>query len=87
MCNKLKIFENMFKIIIDKYISSNNLLNFKYLSIDSQFIMNKNGLTKNMSCNIQYKSKYGIRTSCIVDKIGIPLLYSINKNTFFILKF
>jgi transposase len=78
---KLKIFENMFKTIIDRYVLSNNLLNFKYLSIDSQFTMNKFGSTKNMGRNKQYKSKYGIRTSCIVDKIGIPLIYSINKGS------
>ena len=29
-CTKLKKFENMFKTIIDKYVLSNNLLNFKY---------------------------------------------------------
>ncbi len=78
---KLQIFDNMFENIIKQYVSVKNLLNFKYLSIDSQFIMNKLGPTTKMGRNVQYKSKNGVRTSCIVDKIGIPLIYSINKGS------
>ncbi len=45
-----------------------------------QLILNLSSISKNkVGRNIQYKSKYGLRVSAIVDTIGIPIVNSINK--------
>ncbi len=69
----------MYTSIITNYIKNTNKNNFKYLSIDSQFIINKQMFKNKVGRNIQYKSKYGLRVSAIVDTIGIPIVNSINK--------
>ena len=58
-----------------------NKNNFKYLSVDSQFIINKQMKNKYTGRNIQYKFKNGVRISAIVDINGIPLINSINKGS------
>jgi transposase len=77
--NKNKIFETMFTSIITEYIKNTNKNNFKYLSIDSQFIINKQMFKNKVGRNVQYKSKNGLRISAIVDIHGIPLINSINR--------
>ncbi len=69
----------MYTSIITNYIKNTNKNNFKYLSIDSQFIINKQMFKNKVGRNVQYKSKYGLRVSAIVDTIGIPIVNSINK--------
>ena len=71
--NKHKIFEKMYTTIITEYIKNTNKNNFKYLSIDSQFVINKQMLKKNVGRNVQYKSKNGLRISAIVDINGKKL--------------
>ncbi len=63
--NSNKIFEIMYTTIITNYIKNTNKNNFKYLSIDSQFIINKQMFKNKVGRNIQYKSKYGLRVSAI----------------------
>jgi len=77
--NKNKIFETMYTSIITEYIKNTNKNNFKYLSIDSQFIINKQMFKNKVGRNVQYKSKNGLRISAIVDIHGIPIINSINR--------
>jgi len=63
----------MYTTIITEYIKNTNKNNFKYLSIDSQFVINKQMLKKNVGRNVQYKSKNGLRISAIVDINGKKL--------------
>ena len=79
--NNNKIFELMYTSVITNYIKNTNKNNFKYLSIDSQFIINKQMFKNKVGRNVQYKSKYGLRVSAIVDTIGIPIVNSINKGS------
>ena len=71
----------MYTSVITNYIKNTNKNNFKYLSIDSQFIINKQMFKNKVGRNVQYKSKYGLRVSAIVDTIGIPIVNSINKGS------
>ena len=50
----------MYTSIITNYIKNTNKNNFKYLSIDSQFIINKQMFKNKVGRNVQYKSKYGL---------------------------
>ena len=59
--NNNKIFELMYTSVITNYIKNTNKNNFKYLSIDSQFIINKQMFKNKVGRNVQYKSKYGLR--------------------------
>jgi len=77
--NKFKIFDKMYTSIITEYIKNTNKNNFKYLSIDSQFIINKQMFKNKVGRNVQYKSKNGLRISAIVDIHGIPIINSINR--------
>lgn len=72
------IIQRMFQNMIKKHIAQSPQLNLKYLSIDSQFVMNKCMGKKTVGRNIQYKGKNGCRISAIVDKLGMPLIFSIN---------
>ena len=72
----------MYTSIITEYIKNTNKNNFKYLSIDSQFIINKQMFKNKIGRNVQYKSKNCLRISTIVDIHGIhgiPLINSINR--------
>ena len=51
----------MYTSVITNYIKNTNKNNFKYLSIDSQFIINKQMFKNKVGRNVQYKSKYGLR--------------------------
>ena len=64
----------MYISIITEYIKNTNKNNFKYLSIDSQFIINKQMFKNKVGRNVQYKSKNGLRISAIVDIYGILLI-------------
>lgn len=68
----------MYTKIIKSYIQKTNKNNFKYLSIDSQFVINKKMLLSYVGRNKDYKSKNGLRISAIVDTKGIPIYNSIN---------
>ena len=53
--NNNKIFELMYTSIITNYIKNTNKNNFKYLSIDSQFIINKQMFKNKVGRNVQSK--------------------------------
>ena len=68
------IFKKMYQIMILNYIRTEKFKQIRYLSIDSQFIPNRNMAKNKVGRNGFYKSKYGLKLSAIVDNNGIPLL-------------
>jgi len=74
---KLGVYEELYKINLEKYLDKNKK-ETKYLSIDSTYIPNKNGI----NCtgrNIFYKNKNGIKVTALVDNKGVPLKVDIEK--------
>lgn len=80
--SKNNIFEKVYEAMYDKYIQINKYSKLKYQSIDSSFIINKNGkegLARNKFC----KNKNCFKLSLLVDSNGIaekPILVSGNLN-------
>jgi hypothetical protein len=72
------IINKMLEIILYKYIDIDVLGKTKYVIIDSQFVPNRFMSKNNVGRNVQYKSKYGLKISSIVDKNGIALSTIIN---------
>lgn len=79
---KHDIFGNVYEIMYNKYISINTYSKLKYQSIDTSFIINKNG-KQNLGRNKYCKNKNCYKLSFLVDKNRIPdqvILYNGNKN-------
>ena len=68
---KIGVYEELHNINLKKYLESHKN-NSKYLSLDSTFISNKQGIEK-IGRNVYYKNKRGRKLSAIVDSKGIPI--------------
>jgi transposase len=68
---KKGFYDEMFKIVLNKYVKSKGYYIFKTLSTDTSFIANK--YCSSLPRNKFYKSKRGIKISSINDVNGIPL--------------
>jgi hypothetical protein len=69
---KMGVYKKLYKVNLKKYLRKNKKRFLKYLSMDSSFIENKNGVN-NLGRNVYYKNKQGRKISAIVDSKGIPL--------------
>jgi hypothetical protein len=69
--SKLGVYDELYKVNLDTYLKSNKEYS-KYLSMDSSFISNKNGINK-LGRNIYYKNKQGRKITAIVDSKGISI--------------
>jgi transposase len=69
---KLGVYDELYKINLKKYLRKNKKRFLKYLSMDSSFVENINGINK-IGRNIYYKNKQGRKITAIVDSKGIPL--------------
>jgi transposase len=74
---KNDIFKNVYKIILEKYISKNKATKLKFQSIDTSYIQNKYGVS-NLGRNKFYKGKRGYKLSIITDIYGIPISVLLN---------
>jgi len=71
------IFENVYEKLYQQYIRNKRFTKLKYQSIDSSFIMNKNGKQR-LGRNKFFKNKNCYKLSFIVDTYGFPLSIHIN---------
>lgn len=69
---KLGVYKKLYEMNLKKYLRKNKKRFLKYLSIDSTFVENKNGID-GTGRNIYYKNKKGRKVTAIVDTKGIPL--------------
>jgi len=69
---KLGVYNELYKVNLKKYLRKSKKKFLKYLSIDSSFIENRNGIN-NLGRNVYYKNKKGRKISLIVDSKGIPI--------------
>lgn len=67
-----QIFQNVYKLLLTKYLKTNKSSKLKYQSIDTSFIANIHGHDK-IGRNKFYKNKRGTKISSITDANGIPL--------------
>jgi hypothetical protein len=70
--SKLGVYDELYKYNLNEYCLKTKNSYSKYLSMDSTFIVNKNG-TEKIGRNIYYKNKRGRKITAIVDSKGIPL--------------
>jgi len=73
-----KIFEDIYKCLLEKYFKINKTKKLKYQLVDSTFIFNQYNV-KNVGRNKFYKGKKGIKLSCLTDVNGIPISILIDK--------
>lgn len=66
------IFENIYRIYYNRYEKEHPHKKYKYLSVDTTFVMNKNG-KEIYGRNKQYKWKNGLKISIISDTNKIPI--------------
>ena len=69
---KIGIYNELYRVNLKKYLRKSKKKFLKYLSIDSSFIENKNGID-GLGRNIYYKNKKGRKITTIVDSKGIPI--------------
>lgn len=75
--SKHQIFYRIYKQLLNEYINIKSYTKLKYQSIDTSFIMNKNG-KQNIGRNKYFKNKMCYKLSFIVDSNGIPNSVSVN---------
>ena len=68
---KANVFQNVYKILLSKYFTTNKSNKLKYLSIDASFI--KNQYASNVGFNGFCKKKKWSKLSLIVDANGVPI--------------
>lgn len=66
-----EIFKNVYEQLYKKYLKKKKYTKLKYQSIDTSFIMNKNGKQK-LGRNKYFKNKRCYKLSFIVDSLGMP---------------
>lgn len=66
-----RVFEKIYKVLLEKYFKTNESGKLKYLSIDTSFI--KNEYASNVAFNGYNKKKRLSKLSMIVDSNGVPL--------------
>lgn len=71
--SKNNIFRDCYLSLLEKYFNKNKSGKLKYQYIDTSFIINQNGLSKNIARNKYYKNKKGYKISAITDNNGIPI--------------
>lgn len=69
--SKERIFERIYSDLLSKYLKNNKYSKLKYQSIDSSFILNKNGKQK-LGRSVLMKNKNCYKLSIIADTNGIP---------------
>ena len=75
--SKNRIFEKVYELRHNVYLDSKTATKFKYQSLDTSYIMNKNG-KEDIGRNKHFKNKNCFKLSTIVDSNGVPLSVSIN---------
>lgn len=68
---KAKVFENVYKQLLEDYFKTNKSGKLKYLSVDASFVRNK--CASDVGYNGFYKKKKWAKISLIVDSFGVPI--------------
>ena len=76
--SKEKIFEKVYEQLYCQYLDNNSFSKLKYQSIDTSFVMNKNGKQK-LGRNRFFKNKNAYKISFIVDTNKLPVSIDIDR--------
>jgi hypothetical protein len=74
------VYDELYKRILNMYLSDDTYAKLKYISTDTSFIPNK-FCSEMTGRNIQYKNKLGIKISTIVDANGVSLSRTIGRGS------